>query len=206
MASSIACSTTDLSIDLSRATASAICSNSVRLAAMAAMSVLLSARVLARFQIFFDEFVGEHELGFCNVGVRKCKTRPFDLKDDVGAVQSQKPAFETLAPVSAGRLQFDLRFVPGPTREIGQPRQRTVDAGRRYFEHVLALDRVFPLEKAGESARQRGAIFDIHRAVGALGHDLKRLAVSAHQSQAHKSKTRGFHGGLYERLQLRHGA
>src|SRR3954469_12392534 len=50
-------------MDLSRATASAICNSSSRLAATVPAILLLLLRVVARLQVFVDELVGEHELG-----------------------------------------------------------------------------------------------------------------------------------------------
>ena len=92
----------------------------------------------------------------------------------------------------------------GPAREIGLARQRAVDAGRRHFQIVIAFDRVFGFEEFGQRAGQFRAIVHIHRAVRALGHDLQRLGSSGHHAQAHELVTRGFDGGLDDRLQMRH--
>src|SRR5579884_3066023 len=118
MASSIACSTTDLSIDLSRATASAICKSSVLLAAMAAMIFSLSVR-FARFQIFLDERVRQNELGFGNGAERKGEARSFRFNGHVAAVEPQKLSPEALSAGCVRRHQFDAGFVSGPARIVG---------------------------------------------------------------------------------------
>src|ERR1700722_10789659 len=131
MASSIACSTTDLSMDLSRATASAICKSSVLLAAIAAMICVSRSRArFARLQVFFNQPVGKHEFGFGDAAVRKCKSPTFDFDDDAAAVQAQQQTLETLSPAGIWRHEFDFRFVPGPAREINEARQRPIDPRR----------------------------------------------------------------------------
>src|SRR5262249_36121647 len=47
-----------------------------------------------------------------------------------------------------------------------------------------------------------GAAFDIHAAVGALGHDLQGLVFAAHDPKAHESKARLFNDGLENRFQM----
>ena len=50
---------------------------------------------------------------------------------------------------------------------------------------------------------ERGAAFDIHAAVGPLGHDLQGLARAAHDAQAHQLEARLFDDGFEDRFQMR---
>src|ERR1700733_16070558 len=98
IASSIACNTTDLSIDLSRATASAICKSSVLLAAMAAMSfVSFSSLRFAGFQILLNQCVRQYELGFGDGTKCKGLACSVHVHHHVVALQPQKLAPEALA-------------------------------------------------------------------------------------------------------------
>src|SRR5690242_2592178 len=128
----MAASTTCLSIDLSRATESAICKSSSLLAAMPGVAILslLFALLFARLQIFGDQLVGEDKLGFGDLPKRKLVAGALRLDDDFGAVEAEQGGAEALAPVDR-RSEFDFRLMAGPTGEIGETRQRPVDAGRR---------------------------------------------------------------------------
>src|ERR1700733_2218430 len=120
MASSIACSTTDLSMDLSRATASAICSNSVRLAAMAAISTFSCSRVrLACFQIFLNQLLGQNEFCFGDAAKRKSAARSVHFHDHIVAVEPEKQASETLPALGIWCDKLDLRIVTCPPGKIG---------------------------------------------------------------------------------------
>src|SRR3546814_13417659 len=74
--------------------------------------------------------------------------------DIAPGVDTGQFAVEPLAPV-AFFLERDLRLVPRPVGEVGGPRQRPVDAGRRHPEPQGAVDRVLAgfltrVEPAGE--------------------------------------------------------
>src|SRR5438105_1084161 len=89
MASSIAVSTTDRSIDFSRATASAICKSSSRFALIAASAILLSPVLLWSYVVVvpfaaigcnagfhaaarvFDEGIGQYQPGFAHIRKRQ---------------------------------------------------------------------------------------------------------------------------------------
>src|SRR6185437_671963 len=173
IASSIAVMTTCLSIDLSRATASAICRSSVRLAAMEAMTFLsLRTGALARLQIFGDERVAQHQLGFRDAAERDRDALTLAFDRDVLSVDAQQQAAEPLAPID-GRMKFQLGLVAGPACEVGQPGQRPVDAGRGHFQLEIAAHRVLALDEVEQSAAQLRAILDIHGAIGAFRHDLQ---------------------------------
>ena len=147
---------------------------------LAAISFFSDFSTLARFsrlQIFVDQLVGENELGFRHRAKGKSDTLAVAISmHHIGAVQAEQRARETLAAFDVRRGEFDLRFVPRPAGEIGQPRQRPVDAWRGHFEQIFALDRILTLEKIGQCPRKRGAILHIHCAVRPFGHHLQCLA------------------------------
>ena len=90
-----------------------------------------------------------------------------------------------------------------PAREIGESRQRPVDAGRGDFQLVIALDRVLAFEEFRQRVAERRAIFHVHAAVFAFGHHLQRLVFAAHQPEAHQPVARGLHDRGNDRLQMR---
>ncbi len=120
-----------------------------------------------------------------------------DLDHDVIAVETEQKALETLAAVRAGRGQFEPGLMAGPAGVIGDAGQRPVDARRGDLQIVVALDRVLDIEELGDGTAEAGAIIDIHRAVGAFGHDLKGLGLAGHQAQTHQPVA----GGLDHRFQ-----
>src|SRR5215469_18839188 len=120
-------------MDLSRATASAICRSSSRLAEIA-LAISLSPKLgaLARLQICLNEPVGKNQLRFQHGAKRELYAAALRRDDDIIAVEPFQPAAKALAPVQ-GRMEFDLGLVPLPAGEIGKPGQRPVDAGRGDF-------------------------------------------------------------------------
>src|SRR3569623_1794979 len=125
MASSIAVSTTCLSIDLSRATASAICNCSKLFAEIAqAILLLLIFGPFAGLQIFVDELVGENEFRVEQAAKRKLDVviaKAGVADHDIGAIQAQKDGAEALALAARRgdhRRQFDLGFVARPACEV----------------------------------------------------------------------------------------
>src|SRR5215471_4043004 len=166
------------------------------------MSVLLCG-ALSRLQIFGNQFVGEYKLRFGYPLEREADARALGFHRDFGSIETQKPAAKTLSAVQWCH-ELDLGLVARITREIHQPRQRTVDTGRRHFEFVLALDRVFRLDEVQQRVAERRAILHIHRSVRALRHDLQRLCLSAHQPEAHEPVACSLDDGLKDRLQMRH--
>src|SRR5215469_4791077 len=105
-------------MDLSRATASAICRSSSRLAEIAlAMSLSPKLGALARLQICLNEFVGENQLRIRHGAKRELYATALRRDDDIIAVQPFQPAPEALASVER-RGEFDLGLVPFPAGEI----------------------------------------------------------------------------------------
>src|SRR6185369_7716251 len=92
-------------------------------------------------------------------------------------------AAESLAAVSNNR-HFDLHKMTGMTLEIGAAHQRTIDAGRGYFEAIGALDGIGDVEHRRERARHGLAILDQHGSVRPLRHDLHRAAGLAGNADA----------------------
>src|SRR5215469_15408367 len=124
----IAVSTTCLSMDLSRATASAICRSSSRLAAtVLAMDFLLCVKRVARLQIFVDELVGKDEFRVGDGAKRKSGLAVVGADRHILAVQPQKHAAKPPAAFD-GRMEFDLCLMAGPASEIHQSGERPVDA------------------------------------------------------------------------------
>src|SRR5882724_4152564 len=140
MASSIAVITTDLSIDFSRATASAIC-NSSSLLALTAPSAMLLSPVCRSSGLRFarprtaithrsargpaeprslDQPVDHHELRLCDIGERNANEEP--LAAAFGTIDAETDlasliAFDIAAEAFAAGLRhtrFNLRLVPGP--------------------------------------------------------------------------------------------
>src|SRR5262249_12841016 len=164
IASSIAVKTTDLSMDLSRATASAICRSSSRLAEIAlAMSLSPKLGALARLQICLNELVGEYQLRLQHGAKRELYATALRRDDDIIAVTSFQPAAEALAPIQR-RMKLDFGLMPLPAGEVGKPGQGPVDAGRRHFDLVIAFDGVLSLDEIEQGMGQRGAAFHIHAA------------------------------------------
>src|SRR4051812_49109644 len=155
----MASSTTDLSIDFSRATASAICSNSslFALTAISAMSIApvfwlivvlgpcplaairhgSAAHALARR---FDQRVGQHELRLDDVGKGKADQHLVraafgivDIEPHLAIGEAFEHSAEFLAPCQR-RGQLDLGLMAGPILEVFRPDQRTINAGRGKLE------------------------------------------------------------------------
>src|SRR6185436_1092380 len=121
MASSIAWITTALSIDFSRATASAICSSSSLLAATP-VAILHSISVrnlrfafLTCLQTFLDQAIGQHQLRLRHFGEWKFHApslvRLCDIHNHVGALEPDKQSLETPAALES-MCELDTRLVP----------------------------------------------------------------------------------------------
>src|ERR1700742_1220725 len=138
-------------MDLSRATASAICRSSSRLAEIA-LAISLSPKLgaLTRLQISLNEFVCQNQLRFRYRAKRELYAAALRRDDDIVAVQSLQPALEPFA-VAGGRgerrMEFDLGFMSLPAREIGKSGQGPVDAGRGHFDLVLAFDGILGFDE-----------------------------------------------------------
>src|SRR5438045_2777535 len=125
-------------MDLSRATASAICKSSSRLAATVLAISVSSLGPFSGLQIFVDELVGENEFRVGDGAKRKFDVAVVGADHDIGTVQPQQDAAKPLAPFVRvavanafdGKREFDLGLVAGPAREIHRPGQRPVDPGR----------------------------------------------------------------------------
>src|SRR5665213_119078 len=166
----MAVSTTCLSIDLSRATASAICKSSSRLAATVLAIfvswIFLTCRALTRFQIFLNEFVGKNQLRFHHAAEGKLDTLILCGDDDIVAIKAVETAAETLAAIER-RGEFDPGFVALPAGEIADPRQRPVDPRRGNLDLVIAFDGILGFDEIEHGVRKLTAAFHIHAAVGA---------------------------------------
>ncbi len=91
------------------------------------------------------------------------------------AVDAEQQAAEAPPAVDRDR-HLDLDLVAGIALEIRAPHQRPVDAGRRHFEPIGAIDRVGDVEHRRQRARDGLAVLDRHGAVRPLGHDLDGAA------------------------------
>jgi hypothetical protein len=79
-------------------------------------------------------------------------------------------------------------FPAFPSLEIFQPRQRAVNAGRGDFKDIIFLNRVFHIHHGRNSGRNCAAFIHFDTAIGAVGHDLQRARLPAHQANAHQFK------------------
>src|SRR5512134_351334 len=207
IASSIAWMTMRRSIDFSRATASAICKSSSRLALMPAKAMLLLLQVLgshgavrdARFspllragQRLADELVRQHKPRLADELERQAEVRaagPLELgrDPDLARLVALERAAEPLAALD--RLaQLDLGLVAAPVLEIRRPDERAIDAGRGDLEPVAAGHRIVRIEQRRHLTRNRLAIVDADAAVRPLGHDLHRLSVPPRHLDPHETE------------------
>src|SRR5512134_3313564 len=173
IASSIAWMTMRRSIDFSRATASAICKSSSRLALMPAKAMLLILQVLgshgavrdARSSPLFragqrlaNELVGQDETRLADERERQPEVRAtgpleIDRDPDLARLVALERAAEPLAALD--RLaQLDLVL------EVRGTHERTIDAGRGDLEPVAAGHEVVRIEQRGDLPRDRLAIVD----------------------------------------------
>src|SRR3989338_665060 len=189
--------TTSRSIDFSRATASAICNSSSRLALTAGAILLFSVGgdigivfPALSFEAFPYEVIAHDELGLAQLLERQAENLRLRVTFDV-ALHKNFATFHTLQQAAEtlsarhGLGKLDLHVEALPTLEILGPRQRAIDARRGNLEIVFAGDRVLDVEDGRESAREFFAILDRHGAVGALCHDLERLPVLQAEADAH---------------------
>src|SRR5262245_2255835 len=161
MASSIAWITTALSIDFSRATASAICNSSSLLAATP-VAILHSISVrslrlafLTCLQTFLNQAIGEHQLRVRHIGEWKSHApslvRLCDIHNHVLALEPDQQSLEA-PPAVEPASELDPRLVSRKADEVLASRQRSVDAGRGDFEHILFGDRIGSFQHLGERA------------------------------------------------------
>ena len=178
---------------------------SVRLKRLVSLCAVAASRAcLLAAQRFGDQRIGQHQLGLRHVlrsaaAPRRLAGRDVVAPDPRGiAFDAEQHAAETLAAVDRhGHL--DLHDVAGVALEIGAPHQRPVDAGRRHFQPVGAVDRIGDVEHRRQRARGGFAILDQHRAVGPLGHDLHGAAVAAGDAHAHQPIAEAFEHRLGDR-------
>ena len=85
------------------------------------------------------------------------------------------------------RVGLDADLVPGVAVEVLGPGQGPIDAGRTDLQVIGALDRVVDVQHGRQAPADGLAV--LHRHVGSVPpfrHDLKDLAVLAHDQQAHE--------------------
>src|SRR5262245_55827232 len=100
-------------MDLSRATASAICNNSSRLAATALAITFSFLSALARLQSLVDELVGEYQFRVGDGAKREFDVAIVGTDHHIRSVQPQQGAAKALASFDRKR-EFDLGLMPGP--------------------------------------------------------------------------------------------
>src|SRR5512146_2001784 len=203
MASSMAAMTMPRSSAFSRATASAICNSSSRLALTAiAQSPWLAAdgcgrcrecRALRRSSLRAARVsrlaaFSRRKACATSSSVSTSFASLFDRQQHFGfraglvmakargvALGAEQFAAEALA--SADRdMRLDLDQMAGVAVEIGFAHQRPVDAGRGYLQPVGAIDGIGHVEHRRDRARDRFAILDRHGAVRTFRHDLDGAA------------------------------
>src|SRR5258708_1490841 len=127
-------------MDLSRATASAICKSSSRFAAtVPAILVSWFFTRGAGLRVFVDKLVGKNEFRVGDGVKWKLDVAVIRPDHDILAVQPQQggaKAFAGFCLVALafanaldGRVEFDLGFMARPAGEIHRPGQRAVNAG-----------------------------------------------------------------------------
>ena len=101
-------------------------------------------------------------------------------------------------PLTATAISI-LTLVAGIALEIRAPHQRPVDAGRRHFKPVGAIDRIGDVEHRRQRARDYLAVLDLHRAVRPFGHDLHGAAGEPRNLHPHQSVAAGDQDRLGDR-------
>ena len=146
-------------------------------------------RTQTGFRHVFDR--QQHVGGLAGLGVVALKPRAI-------AFDAEQHAAEALAAMRR-HIHLDLRNMVGVALEVGAAHQRTVDAGRRQFQPVSAIDRIGLIEHRRQRARGGFAILDQHRAVRLLRHDLHGAAVAAGDAHAHQPVAKARQHRLGER-------
>ncbi len=147
----------------------------------------LAFRLLAAPECFGDQRVGEDELGlghvlnceqslggFAGRGIVTANARERGFNSQT--FHAYQHAAE--APPAFDRdRHFHLELVAGIALEIRAPHQRTVHAGRGYFQPIGPIDRIRHVQHRRKRSRDRFAVFDCHGPVRPFRHDLDRAAV-----------------------------
>jgi len=154
----------------------------------------LALGLLAAPHRFGDQFVRQNQSGLRDVFHDQRNIRVF-----AGAhIVTAKVHFVTLDAVEHAAKSFaalercrhlDFHQMTGIALEIGPPNQRPVDSWRGNFQPVGPVDRIGDIEHRRQRPRHRLAILDLHRAVGAFGHDLHRAAGLAGNPDPHQPVT-----------------
>src|SRR3990172_1670540 len=181
MASSMAWMTILRSIDFSRATASAICRSSRRLALMPARPTMVShpprrircrPRTHRRDRLYFFPWRGAAPLEQALPSARawpRQRARP--ANQSCAGLEALENAPEA-PPAVDGLNELDFGLVAGPVLEVRRAHERPVDPRRGHLEPVAAAHDVVRVEDRRKLARDGLAIVDRDRAAGPLGHDL----------------------------------
>ena len=159
---------------------------------------------LAGLQRFADQFVGQHQPRFIEGAERQLHQFLFvaarvvalerEHRISTRALHAENGPAKALASVGLRRGEFNARLVTDGAREIRDPHQWTVDAGRRHFQPIGLRNGVFDVEHRRQRLARQFAIVDVHRAVGLLGHDLQRHAVLAGDLHAHQTEAEAHQG------------
>jgi hypothetical protein len=119
-----------------------------------------------------DVLHGQEDVGVIN------RRRIVAVQPDSVALDAGKRSAEPFAAMT-GDGHLDLDEVTCMTLEIRAAHQRPIDAGRGNFQPVGPFDGVGDIEHRRKCARNRLAIFDVHRSVRPFGHDLDRATCLA---------------------------
>ena len=158
----------------------------------------------SRRKRFGHQFIGENELGFAHVLDRKQDFGLFAFGRVVApdahrfALGSGKHAAKTLAAFER-HSGFDLGEMAGIALEIGFAHQRPIDSGRGNLQPIGSVDWIGDIEYRRQRARHDLAVFDRHRAIRALRHDLHGAAFGARYAHAHQPVTELFNDWLHDR-------
>ena len=85
--------------------------------------------MFARFQVFFDELVGQDKLCFRDRAERKPVALSARLYDDIVAFEPEKHSAEAPPAGRIRRVKLDLGLMARPARKIANACERPVDAG-----------------------------------------------------------------------------
>ena len=198
-------------MDFSRATASAICSSSSRLAEMPVSAHGLVTSRLRSFPGFgvswasrsvrrrallgasVHQGVGDDQLGLHNPGEGQQGglVLAFEIDGHMFAVDAGQLALEPLAALGqAIELQARLEALVG--REILQPGERPVDSRTGHLQQIFAGDRGRRRPAPGDQARASRAQSSTSMVPSARSAMIcsRRAPVAAHQTQAHDLEAR----------------
>ena len=137
----------------------------------------------------FDQGIGQDKFRASNVRKANQDFGPV-IQPQARAVIicAKNDAQEALAAV-LWEKSFDPRLMTGEPVPVLQPGQRPIDPGRTNFQRPGTGDRIVNVDRGADVVADLGAVFNGDlAAVGPIGHDLHRGALTAEHRDAHKLK------------------